>query len=43
MQNYNINYNNYAQNTAKNNTNINRSKIKPHCSHLPKSNDSEEA
>ena len=28
MQNYNIKYNNYAQNTAKNNTNINRSKVK---------------
>ena len=28
MQNYNIKYNNYAQNTAKNNTNIKRSKVK---------------
>ena len=28
MQNYNIKYNNHAQNTAKNNTNINRSKVK---------------
>ena len=28
MQNYNIKYNNHAQNTAKNNTNIKRSKVK---------------
>ena len=28
MQKYNIKYNNYAQNTAKNNTNIKRSKVK---------------
>ena len=28
MQNYNIKYNNHAQNTTKNNTNIKRSKVK---------------
>ena len=28
MQNYNIKYNNHAQNTAKNNTNIKRSEVK---------------
>ena len=28
MQKYNIKYNNHAQNTAKNNTNIKRSKVK---------------
>ena len=28
MQNYNIKYNNHAQNTVKNNTNIKRSKVK---------------
>ena len=28
MQNYNIKYNNYAQKKKKNNTNINRSKVK---------------
>ena len=28
MQTYNIKYNNHAQNTAKNNTNIKRSKVK---------------